>query len=183
MSNSTMRTDAKAEWGEAVLQSLTAEMVADLTGKLASALEAIDDLLQPETLALLRQLTDASESLSRALAEVQRLEESGALKNLTEFSELSARMRSALTGPMVADMMEQGVKLIEWADILEQREAPERVKGMLDALESAQKERQEAEGPLSLFQMLRALSDPEVREGISLFLTLAKKLPKELYKS
>jgi uncharacterized protein YjgD (DUF1641 family) len=84
---------------------------------------------------------------------------------------------------MVADMMEQGVKLIEWADILEQREAPERVKGMLDALESAQKERQEAEGPLSLFQMLRALSDPEVREGISLFLTLAKKLPKELYKS
>ncbi|MFS8514354.1 MAG: hypothetical protein LOD87_11655, partial [Planifilum fulgidum] len=110
MSNSMTRMGPGAEWGEAVLQSLTAEMVADLTGKLASALEAIDDLLQPETLALLRQLTDASESLSRALAEVQRLEESGALKNLTEFSELSARMRSALTGPMVADMMEQGVK-------------------------------------------------------------------------
>lgn len=183
MSNPTVRIDAKAELGDAVLQSLTSEMVAEIAAKLVSVLELIDEILQPETLPLLRQLSDASESLSRALDEVQRLEESGALKTLAELGELLARMRSSLTGSMVADMTEKGVKIIELADFLGQMDAPERVKGVLSALESAQKERQEADGPLSLFQMFRTLSDPEVREGISLFLTLAKKLPKELYKS
>ena len=37
MSNSMTRMGPGAEWGEAVLQSLTAEMVADLAAKLASA--------------------------------------------------------------------------------------------------------------------------------------------------
>ena len=171
----------KPEWGEAVLQSLTPEMVAELTAKLVSALELVDEILKPEVQSLIRQLSDAGESLSRVLIEMERLEESGALKNLAEISELLSRMRSSLTGPMVADMAEKGVKIIESADILAQLNAPERVKDMLAAFESARKERREADGPLSLFQMLRALSEPEVREGISLFLAFAKALPKELY--
>ncbi len=180
MSNSMTRMRPGAEWGEAVLQSLTAEMVADLAAKLASALESADELLKPETLALLRSLSDASESLSNVLAEVRRLEESGTLKSLAELGELLAGMKGALTGPMVADLMEQGVRLLEWADLLGQRDVRERMTGLLAALESAREESRKADAPLTLFRMFRALSDPEVREGIRFFLAFARALPRKL---
>ena len=77
MSNPTVRIDAKAELGDAVLQSLTSEMVAEIAAKLASALELIDEILQPEARSLFRQLSDSGESLSRVLIEIQRLKEGG----------------------------------------------------------------------------------------------------------
>lgn len=69
--------ELKADWGEAVLQSLMSEMVAGSTEKLASALERVDEILQPEARSLFRQLSDSGESLSRVLIEIQRLKEGG----------------------------------------------------------------------------------------------------------
>lgn len=182
MSNSIPKMNTGTELGEAVLQSLTMEMVRELIAKIVAAVELMDEILQPETVALLRRLPDVSNSLSRVLTEVQRLEENGTLKILQEFGEMLAKMKDSMTGPMVTDMIAPAVKAVELADSLVQKGALELVESMLSAFESAKKECQKANQPLSLFQMFRAMSDPEVREGIRLFLSFAKTLPKELNK-
>jgi uncharacterized protein YjgD (DUF1641 family) len=177
MGNTALKRDMA---GEAVLQSITEEMVKQLVEKGVAAVELLDDILQPETLALLRRLPDASDNLSKLLEEVRRLEESGALKTLAEMVEVLAQLKSAWTGPMVVDAMDKAGKAIEAADVLVQKGVPELVDGILTAFESACKERREAEEPLSLFQIFRAMSDPEVREGIRFLLSFAKALSRVL---
>jgi uncharacterized protein YjgD (DUF1641 family) len=155
-------------------------MVGRLVEKGTVALELLDDILQPETQALLRRLSGASDSLYRLLDHVQRLEESGALKTLAEMVELLDRLKSAWTGPMAAAAAEKAGKVIEAADDLVQKGYPELAVGILTAVESAREELRETDDSPSLFQLLRAMSDPEVRKGIHFLLSFAKALSKGL---
>lgn len=163
---------------EDALRSMTAEMVGRLAEKGGVALELLDDILQPETQALLRRLSGASDSLCRLLDLVQRLEESGVLKTLAEMAELLDRIKWAWTGSMAA--AERAGKAIEAADDLVQKGYPELVDGVLTAVESAREELRDTGGSPSLFRLLKTMRDPEVREGIYFLLSFAKALSKGL---
>jgi len=63
-----------------------------------------------------------------------------------------------------------------------QQGALELAGGFISAFEKAQDVRRSAEQPLTLMQMIRTLKDPQVREGMSLFLSFVKALPGELSK-
>lgn len=180
MGNITLKKDMEGDWEEAVLQSMTVEMVEQLAEKGAVALELFDDILQPETQDFLRRLPEASESLSRLLDSAQQLEKSGALKNLAEIIELMAQLKNIWTGSMVTEAVEKAGKALEATDDLVQKGFPKLAAGILTAVESACKESGEQHEPVSLFQLLRMLSDPEVREGIRFLLSFAKVLPKVL---
>jgi uncharacterized protein YjgD (DUF1641 family) len=165
---------------EDALRSMTAEMVGRLAEKGGVALELLDDILQPETQALLRRLSGASDSLCRLLDLVQRLEESGVLKTLAEMAELLDRIKWAWTGSMAAAAAERAGKAIEAADDLVQKGYPELVDGVLTAVESAREELRDTGGSSSLFRLLKTMRDPEVREGIYFLLSFAKALSKGL---
>lgn len=170
----------KRDRAEDVLKSITPEMVEGLVERGAAALELLDDILQPETLTLLRRLPEASDSLHRVLDLVQRLEESGALSALAEMVEVLTWLKSSGTGPMAAAAAVKAGKAVEAADDLVQRGFPELAHGILTAVESARGELREADDSPSLIQLLRTLSDPEVREGIRFMLSFAKALSKGL---
>ena len=165
---------------EDALRSMTAEMVGRLAEKGGVALELLDDILQPETQALLRRLSGASDSLCRLLDLVQRLEESGVLKTLAEMAELLDRIKWAWTGSVAAAAAERAGKAIEAADDLVQKGYPELVDGVLTAVESAREELRDTGGSPSLFRLLKTMRDPEVREGIYFLLSFAKALSKGL---
>lgn len=164
---------------EAAMQAVTAEMVNDIAVKVVSMIEVADDVIQPETLDLMRKLPDVSKSLENTLDEVKKLEESGTLDTLFRLSEMINTMKASMTGPMITDMVEKAIGGVELADDLVQKGAIDLVDGMITAFDIAQ-EKREGQEALTLFQMMRSMSDPETREGISLLLAFVKELPKSL---
>jgi uncharacterized protein YjgD (DUF1641 family) len=167
------------DFTNAALQAVTSEMVTETASKLVKMVEFADDVIQPETLELLKVLPDVSKSLEHALLEVKKLEENGTLNTLFQMVSMIQSMKSALTGPMVSDMMEKAVKGVEIADEMLQKGSLDLVDGMVTAFQEAKNERQEKE-PMSLFQLIRSLSTKETREGMSLLLTFVQKLPKQI---
>jgi uncharacterized protein YjgD (DUF1641 family) len=167
------------DFTNAALQAVTSEMVTETASKLVKMVEFADDVIQPETLELLKVLPDVSKSLEHALLEVKKLEENGTLNTLFQIVSMIQSMKSALTGPMVSDMMEKAVKGVEIADEMLQKGSLDLVDGMVTAFQEAKNERQEKE-PMSLFQLIRSLSAKETREGMSLLLTFVQKLPKQI---
>jgi uncharacterized protein YjgD (DUF1641 family) len=167
------------DFTNAALQAVTNEMVTETASKLVKMVEFADDVIQPETLELLKVLPDVSKSLEHALLEIRKIEENGTLNTLFQVVSMVQSMKSALTGPMVSDMMENAVKGVEIADEMLQKGSLELVGGMVTAFQEAKNERQGQE-PMSMFQLLRSLSTKETREGISLLLTFVQKLPKQI---
>lgn len=164
---------------EAAMQAVTTEMVNDIAVKVVSMIEVADHIVQPETLDLMRKLPDVSKSLENTLDEVKRLEENGTLDTLFRLSEMINAMKASMTGPMITDMVEKAIGGIELADDLVQKGAINLVDGMITAFDTAQ-EKQKDQEPLTLFQMIRAMSDPETRKGLSLLLAFVKELPQNL---
>lgn len=176
-SNETM--DKLQGFIEAAMQAVTADMVNDIAVKVVSMIEFADDVVQPETLDLLRKLPDVSKNLENTLDKVKVIEENGTLETLFHLMEMIGTMKNSMTGPMISDMVEKGIQGAEFADDLIQKGALHLVDGMVTAFDKAEEERKGKE-PLSTFQMVRALSDKETREGISLLLSFVKHLPTEL---
>ncbi|SEA19324.1 Uncharacterized conserved protein YjgD, DUF1641 family [Thalassobacillus cyri] len=166
---------------EAAMQAVTAEMVTGIAEKVVEMIEVADDVLQPETIDLLRVLPQVSGNLQQTLMEVKKLEESGTLKTLVEAAELVQSMKSAVTGPMISDMMDKAIKGIELGDELVQKGAVELADGMVGAFDRAVQEQADEEPP-SMVQLIRMMNDKETRKGLSLMLSFVKKLPNELYK-
>ncbi|WP_085505444.1 DUF1641 domain-containing protein [Thalassobacillus devorans] len=166
---------------EAAMQAVTAEMVTGIAGKVVEMIEVADDVLQPETVELLRTFPEVSENLQRTLMEVKKLEESGTIKTLAEAAELVQSMKSAMTGPMISDMMDKVIRGIELGDELVQKGAVELADGMVGAFDMAMQEQTYREPP-SMMQLMRMMNDKETRKGLSLMLSFVKKLPAELYK-
>jgi uncharacterized protein YjgD (DUF1641 family) len=167
------------DFADAALQAVTSEMVTETATKLVKMVEFADDVIQPETLELLKVLPDVSKSLEHALLEVKKLEENGTLNTLFQVLSMIQSMKSALTGPMVTDLMDKAVKGVEVADEMLQKGSLDLVDGMVTAFQEAKYDRQEQE-PMSMFQLLRTLSDKETRQGMSLLLAFVQKLPKQI---
>ncbi|WP_070121039.1 DUF1641 domain-containing protein [Bacillus marinisedimentorum] len=174
------RLEDTKEFASVALNSLTNEMVTDLAGKAVQAVELMDDILQPETISLMKKLPEVSKSLEGTLATVQRLEESGTLQTLSEMGEMVATMKASMTTPMITDMVEKAIGGVEMADEIVQHGSLELVQGMSKAFAEARHDRETADKPMTTMQMVKMMKDPEVREGLSLFLTFVKHLPGEL---
>ena len=166
---------------DAAMNGMTGEMVSSMAEKGVKMIEMADDILQPETLSLLKALPEVAENLQRTLMEVKRLEETGVLKSLIQLADLIASMKQGMTGPMVTDMMEKAVKGVELADSFVQLGAIDLVEGMLTAFHNAQQETS-GKDPLSSMQLMKAVSQKETREGMTLMISFLKALPKELNK-
>lgn len=176
------RMEDTKEFVSTALDSLTNEMVVEMAGKAVSAVEMVDDIMQPETISLLRKLPEVSKSLENTLNTVQTLEENGTLKTLTELGEMAATMKASMTNMMVVEMVEKAITGVELADDLLQQGGLELVQGMSTAFAKAREERAKADGPLGLMQIARSMKDPDVREGLSLMIAFLKALPSELNK-
>lgn len=164
---------------EAAMQAVTADMVNDIAVKVVSMIEVADEAIQPETIDLLRKLPEVSKNLERILDEVKKIEENGTLYTFIQLSEMVGSMKQSMTGPMISDMMEKAITGVEIADDLVQKGSLELVDGMITAFNKAKQER-EGKAPLSTYQIIRSLSEPQTREGLSLFLAFVKALPNEL---
>ncbi|MCL6573558.1 MAG: hypothetical protein K6T88_18045 [Bacillus sp. (in: Bacteria)] len=162
-------------FSDAALQAVTGDMVTEIAAKLVKAVEIIDDVIQPETLELLRVLPEVSKSLEHILLEVKKLEEKGTLTTLFEAAEMIQSMKSALTGSMVTDLMEKAVKGVVIADDMLQIGT-----GIADdmaiAFHSAKEERK-GKKPMSIYRLIRSLSDKKTREVLSLVVTFLQKMP------
>lgn len=174
------RLNDTQEFASVALDSLTNEMVTDLATKAISAVELIDDIMQPETISLLKKLPDVSKSLEGTLATVKVLEESGSLKTLGELAEMVSVMKASMTNAMITDMVDKAIQGVELADDVLQEGTLELVQGMSSAFHQARVEREKATEPLTMMQMMKTMKDPDVREGMSLLLTFMKALPGEL---
>ena len=166
---------------DAAMNAVTGEMVSSIAETGVKMVEMADDLLQPETLSLLKALPEVAENLQRTLMEVKRMEETGVLKSLIQLADMAASMKGAMTGPMVTDMAEKAIKGVELADSFVQLGAIDLVEGMLTAFHNAQEDTKEKE-PLSSMQLMRAVTQKETREGMTLMISFLQNLPKELNK-
>ncbi|WP_442598278.1 DUF1641 domain-containing protein [Neobacillus sp. D3-1R] len=176
-----VKQDKIKDFADAALKGITGEMVSNMAEKGVKMVEMADDILQPETLSLLKALPEVAESLERTLLEVKRLEESGVLKSLLQLADLVSSMKQGMTGPMVTDMVEKAVKGVEIADTMVQLGALDLVEGMLTAFHKAQQETQGKE-PLTSMQLMKAVTQKDTREALTLMMSFLKTLPKELAK-
>ncbi|WP_048600932.1 DUF1641 domain-containing protein [Rubeoparvulum massiliense] len=158
----------------AAMQGLTTDMVSDMAGKAVKMLELLDEVAQPETLGMMRKLPEMSTSLQRSLELIQRVESNGTLRTLIELSEMIGTMKASMTGPMVTDMVEKGVKGLEMADEMSQKLSP-LLQPMNEALTLTAQESLNQQPP-SKMQLLRSFSDPDVRAGLQFLLTFTKNL-------
>lgn len=183
----TTSREKQAEKGKelfsAAMNSMTNEMVVELAQKAVSAIELLDDILQPETISLLRKLPETSKSLENTLDMVQKLEQTGTLKTLGELGEMASSMKSSMTNAMVTDLVEKAVAGVELADDILQQDGLEMVEGMSKAFSKARQEINALEKMPPLKQMIQDLKDPEVLKGIGLMITFLKYLPSELAKT
>lgn len=166
---------------DAAMNAVTGEMVSAIAETGVKMVEMADDLLQPETLSLLKALPKVAENLERTLMEINRMEETGVLKSLIQVADMAAAMKGAMTGPMVTDMVEKAIKGVELADTFVQLGAIDLVEGMVTAFHNAQEDTR-GKAPMSSMQMMKAVTQKETREGLTLMLTFLQNLPKELNK-
>jgi len=166
---------------DAAMNAVTNEMVSTIAETGVKMIEMADDLLQPETLSLLKALPDVAENLERTLKEIKRLEETGVLKSLIQLADMVAAMKGAMTGPMVTDMVEKAIKGVELADSFVQLGAIDLVEGMLTAFNNAQEDTKDKD-PLSSMQLMKAVTQKETREGMTLMISFLQNLPKQLNK-
>lgn len=166
---------------DAAMNAVTGEMVSTIAETGVKMVEMADDILQPETLSLLKTLPEVAENLERTLMEVKRMEETGVLKSLMQLADMAAAMKGAMTGPMVTDMAEKAIKGVELADSFVQLGAIDLVVGMLTAFHNAQEEIKDKE-PLSSMQLIKAVTQKETREGMTLMISFLQNLPKQLNK-
>lgn len=164
---------------EAAMQAVTADMVNDIATKVVSMIEVVDDVAQPETINLLKKLPEVSENLDRTLDKLKQVEENGTLDTLFQFADLIGSMKQSMTGPMISEMVEKGIQGVEFLDDVVQKDGLQLVDGMVSAFHQATKD-QEGKEAMSTLKILRALSDQETREGLSLLLSFVKFLPKEM---
>ena len=166
---------------DAAVNAVTGEMVSTIAETGVKMVEMAYDILQPETLSLLKTLPEVAENLERTLMEVKRMEETGVLKSLLQLADMAAAMKGAMTGPMVTDMAEKAIKGVELADSFVQLGAIDLVDGMLTAFHNAQEETKDKE-PLSSMQLMKAVTQKETREGMTLMISFLQHLPKQLNK-
>ncbi|MDD9150262.1 DUF1641 domain-containing protein [Sporolactobacillus sp. CQH2019] len=156
------------------MQSVSTPMIEDTAAKAVRMIELADDVVQPETVDLMKKLPELSESLEKILDKAKRLEESGALDTLFQLSEMINAMKKSVTGPMITGAAEKIIRGVETADDLAQKIPFD---GMIAALDTAKKSRT-GQKPMSLFKIIRALSDPNIRQDLSFLLAFLEELPK-----
>ncbi len=178
-----MQSEESKELLSAAMDSMTNEMVVELAQKAVSAIELLDDILQPETISLLRKLPETSRSLENTIDMVQKLEQTGSLKTLSELGEMAASMKASMTNAMVTDLAEKAIAGVELADDLLQQGSLEMVEGMSHAFAKAKQDMDSMDKAPSLKQIVLSLKDPEVRQGLGLMITFLKLLPSELDKN
>ncbi|MBA4603362.1 DUF1641 domain-containing protein [Thermoactinomyces mirandus] len=165
------------------LDSMTDEMVVELARKAVSAIELLDDILQPETISLLRKLPETGKSLENTLDMLQTLEQTDTLKTLIELGEMASSLKASITNTMVTDLTEKAISGIELADDLLQQGGLEMVQGMTNAFAKAEQNMKSTDQAPSLRQIVHSLKDPEVRKGLGLMIAFLKLLPSELDKT
>ncbi|MGA8941622.1 MAG: hypothetical protein WB502_02750 [Thermoactinomyces sp.] len=176
-------TEESKELLSAAMNSLTNEMVVELAQKAVSAIELLDDILQPETISLLRKLPESSKSLENTLDLIEKLEQTGTLETLAELGEVASSLKASMTNTMVTDLAEKAVAGVELADEILQQNGLEMIKGISNAFSKARQEINALENVPPLRQMIHDLKDPEVLKGMGLMITFLKYLPSELNKT
>ncbi|RSK29039.1 DUF1641 domain-containing protein [Bacillus sp. HMF5848] len=159
---------------EVAIQSMTKEMVDEITKKAIASVELIDDIAQPETIELLKKLPDVSESLSRSLDEIKKLEQTGSLQTLIEVAEMIAAAKVSMTSTMVLDIVEKAIAGVELADDLTQKGAIPLATNMIASFTEAMDEYEDKQ-PLSLLQLAKSMKDPNVRKGLSILVSFLKR--------
>ncbi|WP_028987213.1 DUF1641 domain-containing protein [Thermicanus aegyptius] len=160
---------------DVAVSSLTPNMVTDLTEKAVRAVEMLDDLLQPEVLALIQKLPEVSASLERTLTYVQKMEKSGTLATLAELADFVAIAKSSMTGPMISDTMERAIAGLELVDDMVQKGVLDLAGGMVEALDQAQQDVGKLEKPMGMFQIAGMMKDPDVRQGLTFLMLFLKR--------
>lgn len=160
--------------------SLTADMVTDLTEKAVKAVEILDDVMQPEVVALIQKLPDLTGMLDRLLTQVQKLEDHGTLASLIELANFVGVARASMTGPMITDTMERAVAGLEMLDDLTQKGVIDLANGMVDALDQAKGEQAKLDQPYGTFKIVGMMKDPDVRRGLTLLMLFLKNWGKTL---
>lgn len=176
--NTATQMEKLKDFTGAAMQGLTTDMVSELAAKGVRAVELLDEIAQPEVLDLMRKLPEMTACLERSMELIQRVESNGTLHTLIELGEMVGTMRASMTAPMVTDLVEKGVKGIEMADEMSQQLIP-LLEPMNDALLKTAGESVKHQAP-SKMQLLRAISDPDVRIGLNFLLTFTKNLGEAL---
>lgn len=150
--------------------SLTQEMILDMTERAVKAMEMLDDLMQPEVMALIQKLPSLTGLMDRLLDQVKKLEEHGTLSTLIELGNFASIARASMTGPMVTDTMERAIAGMEMLDDMAQKGIFELANGMVDALDRANAEQAQMDQPYGTFKIAGMMKDPDVRRGLTLLM-------------
>lgn len=144
-------------------------------GKLDARTETVEmQEAGPMPGAVAKALADHQESLGRALQVLSRMEREGTLDELADVLALVKLVKGALTDQMVISLARriEGLAAVATDPVLTD------LAGRLPAaLRGAEAEAaRSAEEPPGLMGLVRQLRDPQVRSGLTFFLSLAKHL-------
>ncbi len=148
-------------------------MVADTAGTAATLAEAADGLATDETARLSEAVGENGDELADALETLVGLQKQGALDEVAQLAELLPLLTAALDDEMVANLARSGTALGEVADAAADPETAQGLQNMLGAVGEATEEAPERVGPTEL---VTAVREPEVQQGLGFLLALARAL-------
>ncbi|MFC7115156.1 DUF1641 domain-containing protein [Natronoarchaeum sp. GCM10025703] len=156
---------------ELATSAMDDRMVQELSGTATNLGAAADRLATPEAAQLGEAAGENAEDMADAIEGVAELQRSGTLEDLMAMADLIALASNAMDDEMVTELAATGTTLGEVADTASDDDVARTVESLLEAVGEAGAEPTE---PVGAVGVVKALRDPEVKEGLGFFLSLAK---------
>lgn len=156
---------------ELATSAMDDRMVQELSGTATNLGAAADGLATPEAAQLGEAAGENAEDMADAIEGVAELQRSGTLEDLMAMADLIALASNAMDDEMVTELAATGTTLGEVADTASDDDVARTVESLLEAVGEAGAEPTE---PVGAVGVVKALRDPEVKEGLGFFLSLAK---------
>lgn len=160
---------------ELATSAMDDRMVQELSGTATNLGAAADGLATPEAAQLGEAAGENAEDMADAIEGVAELQRSGTLEDLMAMADLIALASNAMDDEMVTELAATGTTLGEVADTASDDDVARTVESLLEAVGEAGAEPTE---PVGAVGVVKALRDPEVKEGLGFFLSLAKAVGK-----
>lgn len=159
---------------QALVDSVTPQMVNRLTENIEQIAKVGELLNNPEMLQLMEKLTDITSSLNLLLDTLKQLHEQGTLEQLSHMVGVLDGLINSITPGILSRMVDIGLQLVEVGDFLLTSGLHSRLPFVIHAIDAAIIEAQDKAGKGKqlggIIGLLRALKQPEIQEGLQILL-------------